>query len=157
MSSLCIQRFHMAFRVGQICPGLVVFEKGFDLIVVRPRERVLRLHDFDVIGDAGGKAVARLLDFLLRELYSEIRNVHLVTRSLKLGERRLYFECNFISQIFLLLLDSLDFQICACNFRMDAASGKEWDINAGLILINRDPISQGEALIIPVSVRLQSR
>src|SRR5690242_8294496 len=68
-SSLCVNLFHLADRAGQIRACLVEAEQRRNLVVIRPRERILRLNHFNVVRHARLEAVARLIDFFLRKLH----------------------------------------------------------------------------------------
>src|SRR5437660_7562398 len=58
--SFGIKILHLPCGMRQVGARLVVPVERDDLVVVGTCQRVLRLHDFYIVGDAGLKAIARL-------------------------------------------------------------------------------------------------
>ena len=65
----------------------VVAVQRRDVLLVGERDRLLRLHDFDVAGDAGGEAIARLRQLLRGEIARLRRDLQLLVVGLQIEER----------------------------------------------------------------------
>jgi hypothetical protein len=77
-----IDRFHLADGARQVGTSLIELVKRRDLIVTRAAQRVLRLDNFNIVGNSGGETISRLHNFFLRKLNAQIRNFHLMPRGI---------------------------------------------------------------------------
>ena len=66
---------------------IVGIQRG-DQTVIGARDRLLRLHDFDVVGHAGREPVARLRERLIGQVEIVLRHRHLVGRRADVQKRR---------------------------------------------------------------------
>src|SRR5215470_12858839 len=74
--SLGVNFFHLPNGPCKIRPRLIEPVERGNLVVVRARERILRLNNLDVVGHSGLEPVARLIHFFFRQLNSQIRHLH---------------------------------------------------------------------------------
>src|ERR1051325_7056082 len=72
-----------AERADQIAGREVRREQRRDVLIARERDGLLRLDDFDVAGDAGGEAVARLRQLLGGQIARARRDLELLAAGLK--------------------------------------------------------------------------
>src|SRR5579871_2147574 len=85
--SLRVNFFHLPDSARIVRTRLVEPVQRNNLVVVRPRQRVLRLNHFNVVRHAGFEAVARLVHFFLRQLYAQIRHLYFVARRFQIEQR----------------------------------------------------------------------
>src|ERR1017187_9140015 len=93
-----VERLHLAGGVGEIGARLVVAVERGDLVVVGAGQFVLRGDDFNVVGDAGLKTVARLFDFLFGERDAERGDLHLTARRFELRGGSFDFERDAVAR-----------------------------------------------------------
>src|ERR1017187_2232461 len=105
---LGVDRLHPAGGVGEIGARLVVAIERGDLVIVGAGQFVLRGDDFDIVGDAGLEAIARLFHFLFGERDAESGDVHLAARRFELRGGGLDFERDAVAEFLLLLLELAD-------------------------------------------------
>ena len=70
-----------------------------DQILLSVRYRLLRLHDFDIVGDACNKAVSRLRQGLIRQVYVALCDYNLVSRRGQVENGGAYFLVNLPPEI----------------------------------------------------------
>src|ERR1044071_4672062 len=80
--------FGIAERSCEDRLGDVVAKQRVDVLFLGSRHRLLRLHHFNVVGDAGGKAIPRLRQFLVGELARTRGDLRLLASSLQIEKRR---------------------------------------------------------------------
>ena len=144
-----VERLHLSDGVGQVGARLVVAVERADLVVVGARQLVLGGDHFDVVGHAGLEAVARLVHFLARQFDSQVGHVHFAARGFQLRDGGLHFQGDAVAQLLLLLLELADGQVGLGALGLDAAAGEEREIQAALVLIDRDDGVGSEPLLRP--------
>ena len=147
---LGVERLHLADAVGEVGARLVVAVERRDLVVAGAGQGVLGLDHFDIVGDAGLKAIARLLHFLPRQLDAEVGDIDLAARAGQLGDRQFSLPARCGCAI-----------SCSCCFSwrmassalralgLNAAAGEERDIDDRLVAIDRDGGAVVESLFAP--------
>ena len=133
--SLRVNFFHLPGRTRKVRARLVKSVQRRNLVVVRSRQRILRLNHFNVVRHTRLEAVPRLIHFLLRKLHSQIRHLHLVARRIQIDQRRLHVQRDLISQIIFLLFQFLDFQIRLDHLRVDPAAREQRQIHARFVVV----------------------
>jgi hypothetical protein len=138
--------------VGQVGAGLVIAIEGGDLVVVGAGQLVLRGDDFDVVGDAGLEAVARLFDFLLGEVHPRLATSLPLRADCELGRGGLHLERDAVAEFLLLL----------ASWRMarSALARAAWmrpPVNSGIsmvgpVCVDRDGAGGSESLLQPEAV-----
>src|ERR1035438_6234513 len=144
-----VERLHLAGGVGEIGARLVVPVERGDLVVVGSGQFVLRGEDFNIVGDAGLEAVARLFHFLPGQRDSERGDVHLASRRFELRRGGLDFERDVVADFLLLLFELADGERSSVASGLDAAAGKQRDIQVGLVCIDGNGAGRGQALLEP--------
>ena len=102
--SLRVNLFHLSNRTRIVRARLIETVKRRNLIVVRARQRILRLDHFNIVRHTRLEAVPRLIHFFFRKLHAQIRHRHLVPRRIQIDQRRLHIQRDLISQVVFLLL-----------------------------------------------------
>ena len=95
---------------------------------------VLRLHHFDVVGDTGLKAVARLFHFLAGEIDAEVGDIHFAARAGQLGRSPSSLPARCGCELLLLLLQLADREFGLGALGLDAAAGEERHVDVGLVV-----------------------
>ena len=138
--SLRIHGFDLARSARERCARQIELIQSADLIVAGARQSVLRGDDFDVGGDPGLKAALRLSHFFLRQLQTQIGNVHGITRGRELIESGLYFIHDLRFQLAANFRHVLFFQLGARLFGVDSAAGEDWKLQRELVGVGRNAI-----------------
>src|SRR5271165_3524785 len=86
ISSLRVGLFHLSNGTREVSSCLVKAVECGNLVVVGAGQRILRLNDFNVVGDAGAEAVASLIDFFFGQLNAEIGDLHFVARGFQVQQ-----------------------------------------------------------------------
>ncbi len=102
----------------------VVAVKAGDVLLIGRSQLLLRLDHFHVIGDAGGKAVLRLHQRLLRKVQSGLRDLHLFGSGLQIQQSILNVLLNTASQVVDLRLTLLEDRSGLLNVGLDFAALK---------------------------------
>ena len=124
MSSFRVGLFHLSDGTCIVRASLVEAVQRGDLIVVGPGKRILGLNHFNVVGHAGLKTVAGLINFIFGEFYAEIGDLHFVASGLQVQERGFDIESDLVAKVGLLLLQLLQLEIRFGDFRLDTSAVK---------------------------------
>src|SRR6266581_48383 len=135
--SLRVNLFHLPDAPRKVRARLVEPVQRRNLVVVRPRQRILCLDHFDVVRHSRFEAVARLIHLFFRKLHAQVRHLHFVPRRLQVQQRRLYIQRDLVAQIVSLLFQFSNLQIPANNLRVNPSARKQRQIHAGLVCVGR--------------------
>src|SRR5882724_1302924 len=127
---LRVNLFHLPDSARVIRSRLIEAVQRDDLIVIRARQRILRLNHFNVVRHARLKAVPRLIHFFFRQLHAQIRHLHFRPRRFQIQQRRLHIQRNRIPQIRFLFSQRSQLQIRFYNLRMNSSARKKRHIHA---------------------------
>ena len=104
---------------------MVVTVERVNLVIVGASQSVLGADDFNIVGHTRLETVARLRNFLLRQLHAQVGHVHLMLRRVKLRLRGFHLQRNLVAQIGTLLIHLLELQIGLGDLGVNPPSGKE--------------------------------
>ena len=111
-------------RTREIFAIIVVVETG-DVLLVRARDGLLRLHHFHGIGDTRAETIARLSQRLFRQINVAARHINLLRRRLQVQQRRAHIGVDLRAQIVQALAALLESRIGLQNITMNATTLKD--------------------------------
>src|SRR5208282_1499539 len=82
--SLRVHLFHLPNRTRIVRARLIEAVKRRNLVVVRTRQRILRLDHFNIVRHPRLEPVPRLIHLFLRKLHTQIRHGHLAPRRIQI-------------------------------------------------------------------------
>ena len=104
---------------------VIIVVETRDVLFVRTRDRLLRLHYLHGIGDTRAETIARLSQRLFRQVNVAARYIHLVRRGLQVQQRGAHVGIDLCSQIFQALPALFKSRIGLQNIPMNATALKD--------------------------------
>src|SRR6266481_722503 len=113
-------------RPGELQFCHIVAIQAGDVLVIRARQRLLRLHDFDTVRYPGGETLLGARETFPGEVHVLTRNRYLLPRGLQIKECGADIIVNLSAQVFCFRLALPEYCFCFRNIAVDTSTSKDW-------------------------------